>query len=211
MYRELLDQFFKENGVAGDVPSPPAMAHFDITLHNNPKASRELHRLMNQEVYKNRPDRETQAQANLAEIDAAVTCEDFIRLMRKHVDPINQPYFVNKVLAREDEFVPELVRRLKTSLNDAFIETATRILARSTMDFAQEMIGYFDDMRKPYAQGMALVILGFKADESRIPWLIEKYKKLKRIYRDETYSDGGYYALLEMESRFYPAEQARKK
>ena len=207
MYRELLEQFFKENGVAGDTPSAPALAHFEIMLQNNSDAENKVRRLMNQEIYKNKPEREDQAQANMAEIDTAETCDDFIRLMRRHVDSINQPYFVNKVLEREDEFVPELVRRLKTSLNDAFIEIATRILARSKLDFAEEIIGYFDDMRKPYAQGMALVVLGFKADESSIPWLIEKYKKLKRIYRDETYCDGGYYALLEMDSRFYPAEQ----
>ena len=51
--------------------------------------------------------------------------------------------------------------------------------------------------------------LGRKANESRITWLIEKFNKLNRIYR-ETYCDGGYYALLEMNGRFYQAERECK-
>lgn len=59
------------------------------------------------------------------------------------------------------------------------------------------------DVRSPYAQSMILVALGFKADVRHIPWLIEKYKELKRLYPDEIYCDGAYYALEEIERRFY--------
>lgn len=91
---------------------------------------------------------------------------------------------------------------LKTSLNDGFIETATRVLAMCNKNVAEELVGCFDDVRKPYAQSMILVVLGFKADETYIPWLIEKHEDLKRQYPDERYSDGAYYALYEIESRF---------
>ena len=104
----------------------------------------------------------------------------------------------------ENEIVPEIIRRLKTSLNDGFIETSIRILARSKMEIAEELFGYFEDIRTPYAQSMVIVLLGFKADESYIPWFVEKYSKLKKRCPNESYHESAYYALCEMENRFYP-------
>ena len=59
-------------------------------------------------------------------------------------------------------------------------------------------------MRSPYAQSMVLVMLGFKADEKYVPWFIEQYNDLKRLYPNESYSEGAYYGLVQIESRFYP-------
>jgi len=61
-----------------------------------------------------------------------------------------------------------------------------------------------DAARDPYAQTMILVALGFKADETAVPWLIEKYSTLKRQYPNKAYCDGAYYVLCEIENRFYP-------
>jgi len=95
------------------------------------------------------------------------------------------------------------VRRLKTNLNTGFIEISLQFLARSTIDVSEEIIGYFDEMRNPYAQSIALVLLGFKAKEKHIPWFIEKHDMLKKMYPRENYYQGAFYALTEMEGRFY--------
>ena len=78
-------------------------------------------------------------------------------------------------------------------------------MAQSKIEVADELFGYFDDVRMPYAQSMILVLLGFKADESYIPWFIEKYNELKRRYPSESYCEGAYYALRQIENRIYPA------
>ena len=101
----------------------------------------------------------------------------------------------------EDTIIPEIIKRLKTSLNSGFIEIATMVLSACSKDISRELIGYFDDVRNPYAQSMILVALGFKADATCIPWLIEKHKELKRLYPNETYYDGAYYGLYEIEDR----------
>ena len=71
------------------------------------------------------------------------------------------------------------------------------------MDIADELLNYFDDIRCPYAQSVVLLTLGFKADETHIPWLIDKYHHMKSLYPNETYCEGAYYALYEIETRFY--------
>ena len=95
---------------------------------------------------------------------------------------------------------------------DEFIETAIRVLTKSNKDTAGDLIRIFPDMRYPYAQAMVLVVLGYKADETHIPWLMDQYKKLKRLYPDESHCEGAFYALFEMQSRFYPPTgKTRKK
>lgn len=85
---------------------------------------------------------------------------------------MNQQALVNRALAFEDELVPGVIRMLKTSLNDGFIETAARVLSLCNKVITDALVRYYGEVRSPYAQSMILVVLGFKADEARIPWLI---------------------------------------
>ena len=204
MSKKLLDKFFKENTVSSETPTAPALAHFYITMENDPKANEKIQETLNKAVFTYKPEREKSSLAEKNEIESAITCEQIIRFMRRNTDPVNQHILVNKAMEFENVIVPDIIRRLKTSANDGYIETAIRILAKSKINVAEELIGYFDDMRSPYAQSMVMVVLGFKADESHIPWIIEKYNEFKRHYPTESYCDGAYYALCEIENRFYP-------
>lgn len=212
MYKKLLNRFFKENAVKDkDIPSAAALAHFQIKLLIAPEINEQFQGFMNETVFKDQPEREKAVLAEKNEIESATACGQIIRIMRRHADPMNQHILVGRAMAFEDEIIPEIIRMLKTSLNGGFIETAARVLAVCNKDVAEELIAYFDDVRNPYAQSMILVVLGFKADETHIPWLIEKYKEMKRQYPNESYYDGAYYALDEIEGRCYPAGKERKK
>jgi hypothetical protein len=80
---------------------------------------------------------------------------------------------------------------------------AVRVLAKSNINTADELIACFEEIRSPYAQSEIIVLLGYIADESIIPWLIEKHSEFKKFYPNESYSDGAYYALFEIDNRFY--------
>jgi len=205
MHKEDLNRFFKESAIKDkDLPSAAALAHFQIKLQLTPEIGDEFRSLMNEVVYNSQPQREGKVLAEREEIESADSSQ-IIRFMRRSVDTINQNILVNRGVALEDEIVPEVIRMLKTSLNDEFIETSARLLSACSRDVAKELIEYFDDVRSPYARSMILVVLGFKAEETHIPWLIEKYREMKQDYPNEAYCDGAYYALYEIESRFYPA------
>jgi len=203
MYKKLLDKFFKENSVANEkLPSAAALCHFKIKLLLNQDINEKTSKLINEFVFRDQKKREETAILEKGEIKSA-DAELVIRLMRRGVDTINQDDLIFRALEFEDIVVPEVIKRLKTNLNDFFIETAVMLLSICSMDIAEELINYFDDIRSPYTRSAVLITLGFKADEIHIPWLIDKYHHMKRLYPNETYSDGAYFALYEMETRFY--------
>ena len=158
---------------------------------------------MDDNIREHSPERIAEVIHGKEEIASAATPAEIIRIMRRKVDTLNRPALVEKAVEMEAEVVPEIVRRLKTNLNDEFIEVSLQFLVRSRIDVSEEIIGYFDEMRNPYAQSVVLVLLGFKADEKYIPWFIEKHDSLKKRYPRENYYQGAFYALTEMESRFY--------
>jgi len=203
VHKKLLDKFFKENKVANDkLPSAAALCHFKIKLLLNQEINEETNKLISEFVFKDQKKREETVIAGKNEIESA-DAELVIRLMRRGVDSINQDALVYRALVFEDTVVPEVIKRLKTSLNDFFIETAARLLSICKMDIAEELINNFGDFRNPYAQSVVLLTLGFKADETHIPWLIDKYHHMKKLYPNKTYCEGAYYALYEIETRFY--------
>lgn len=204
MYKKLLKQFFKENTTESDMPTAPALAHFHLSLDSNPEANEQIRAVMNEAIFSEQPGRQAEVMAERREIEAAETCEQVLRWMRRNTDTMNQHILVQKALLLEEEIVPELIRMLQTSHNTGFIETAIRVLAGSQADVAEALISQFAATRNPYAQAMTLVALGFKAGEARIPWLIDAYQKLKRLYPEESHCEGAYYALVEMDNRFYP-------
>jgi hypothetical protein len=210
MSSKILDDFFKKNTVNSELPSAQALMHFHIQLESNQDVNDKIQNAMDSIIYDAQPTREQDALAERNEIESSVGCEQIIRFMRRHVDPINSHILIRKAVDIENEIVPETIRRLKTSLNGGFIELAVRILASSSINTAVELVGCFDEIRNPYAQSEILVLLGYKADESLIPWLIEKYNDFKRRYPKESYCDGAYYALFEIESRFYPTGKLKK-
>ena len=203
MYKKQLEKFFAENKITDKIPSAQAIAHFMMRMSATPETDIGLRNVIDTVMQEQSPERFAEADPGKAEIAAATTPADIIRLMRREVDTLNRPALIDKAMEMEAAIVPDVVRRLKTNLSDGFIETAAQFLARSTMDFAEEIIGYFDEMHNPYAQSILLVLLGFKADEKHIPWLIEQHDKLKKLHPDENYCQGAHYALAETEGRFY--------
>ncbi|MCL2365436.1 MAG: hypothetical protein FWC75_00110 [Oscillospiraceae bacterium] len=211
MHYDLIRWFFNENGLDREAAPPPAaIEHFQIKLmlENIP-----MQDLLERSLRDKLPNRDVAISAEMHDIDAATTAGQVIKFMRRGTDMMNQQLLVRKALEFEDEVVPEIIRMLKTSLNDLFIELSARVLALCSKDIADELIKNFDDMRGAYAKSMVLVALGFKAPEKRIPWLVKKFNELKREYPNESFCYGAYYAIFEMESRFYgdakisPAEQ----
>lgn len=210
MNKKLLNQFFKRNTVEDETPTAQALAHFFLMMDNDLASIEKVNELLDKEMSENQPEREKEISNERSSIETATTYEEIVKIMRRNTDPLNQHILINKAMEFEDDIVPDIIKRLKTSLNTGFIETSIRILAKTKKDVAEELFGYFDDMRNPYAQSMVLILLGYKADEVHIPWFIEKYNEMKKLYPNENYCEGAYYALIEMENRFYPVEGKKK-
>jgi len=197
-YSQLLEEFFKTNKLSGNTPSAQALVHFYIKLDDSPEAADRINSMLSEMTYQFKPERKSESSPEKSEIESATSYEQVIRIMRRGADPMNHDVLISKAMDFEDEIVPDMVARLKTSMNDSFIEIATRALVKSNSNVTDDIVGYYDDMRSPYAQSVALILLGFKADETLIPWLIEKYDELKKRYPNKSYCEGAYIALQEI-------------
>ena len=204
MSKKLIDDFFEKNRVCDpDMPSAAAIAHLKIHMMKDAEKSEKFAELSKKMVFSDQHKRKEDVITEEAEIQAVTSFNEVIKFMRRGIDNLNDAVLVNKALSFEKELVPDVVKRLKTSLNTGFIELATRILSLCNVPVADDLVAYFDDVRSPYAQSMILVILGFQAGERHIPWIIEKYHQLRKYYPKKTYSDGAVYALTEIANRLY--------
>jgi len=201
MHYDLIRWFFNENGIDREAaPSAAAIEHFQIKLmlENIP-----IQDLLEKSIRDQLPSRDIAISTEKQDIEAATSPSQIIKFMRRGTDMMNQQLLVRKALEFEDELVPEIIMMLKTSLNDLFIELSARVLALCSKDISDQLIKEFDDVRGAYAKSMILLVLGFKAPEKRVPWLVKKFNELKSEYPNETFCYGAYYAIFEMEARFY--------
>ena len=201
MHQQLLNDFLTAHPIREKTPSAAAITH--ILLKNITQDDPiDLASLMDQGQKALSPAR----QANLAQgktaIDQATTGAQVVKLMRKEQENANHMPLIQKALAFEGEIMLDILGRFKTNMTDHFIELAAQFFAKATTNPAEEIIGYFDQMKNPYGQSVALIVLGFRAGEEHIPWMIEKYHQLKKQYPAETFYQGAYFGLIEMEVRF---------
>lgn len=61
----------------------------------------------------------------------------------------------------------------------------------------------YADVRSPYVQSLICLILGFRGAEDTIPWMLERFFEMKKLYPDETHDQGPLLALHELNCRFY--------
>ena len=115
----------------------------------------------------------------------------------------NYDTLIEKALEFEPEVIPILIERLKTSFLDMYIEIACVFLSVCKNIDADILFDCYNKTSNPYTKSSVLLALGFQAGESAIPWIQEQYFSLKKAYPDESYHEGAYYALWEMEDRFY--------
>jgi len=134
-----------------------------------------------------------------------------LNFLRKDFELNNRVALVKRVLEFEEELMPKVVEKLIRSDNDNFIDNAMRLLARSEKNYSPLLYNKFNEIRRPYVQSMACLILGIRGGEEIIPWMMSQYQEMKRLYPDETYNQGPLLALYELKYRFYDGNQPDHK
>ena len=135
----------------------------------------------------------------LAEKDPRV----IFQFLRKNLDVMNRTALIEKALEFEDQILPMVVEKLVRSNHDTFIENAIRLLAKSQKDYSSLLIERYAEFRSPYVQSLLCLILGLRATEEIILWMMSRFTEMHRLYPDETYDQGPLLALYELNARFY--------
>jgi hypothetical protein len=129
--------------------------------------------------------------------------EMIFQLLRKNLDVINRTTLIQKALEFEEEILPIVVEKLVRNNHETFIENAIRLLARSKEDYSRQLLDRYNEFRSPYVQSLFCLILGFRGTEDVIPWMMDRFFEMRKLYPDETYDQGPLLALHELKARFY--------
>jgi hypothetical protein len=129
--------------------------------------------------------------------------ETIFQLLRKDIDGMNRGGLIKKALQFEDVLIPMVIKKLLRSYHDTFIENSIKLIARSQNDYSSMLMEKYKEFRNPYVKSMVCLILGFRGEEAIIPWMLDKYYEMKKMYPDESYDQGPLLALYKLNSRFY--------
>lgn len=138
-------------------------------------------------------------------IQAEQDAERIFQLLRKETEMINRSVLIKKALKFEEVLLPMVVEKLIRSCHDIFIENSIELLAKSKKDYTPLLKERYAEIRNPYAQSLVCLVLGLRGTESTIPWMLDRFFEMKRLYPDETYDQGPLFALHELNCRFYKA------
>jgi len=129
--------------------------------------------------------------------------EEIFQLLRKKIDGVNRVDLIKKALEFEEVLLPMVIEKLMRNNHDIFIENSIRLLARSKKDYSPLLKEQYAEIRSPYVQSLVCLILGFRGQEDTIPWMLDRFFEMKKLYSDETYDQGPLLALHELNCRFY--------
>lgn len=129
--------------------------------------------------------------------------EEIFQLLRKKIDGVNRVDLIKKALEFEEVLLPMVMEKLMRNYHDIFIENSIRLLAISKKDYSPVLKEQYADIRSPYVQSLVCLILGFRGQEDTIPWMLDRFLEMKKLYPGETYDQGPLLALHELNCRFY--------
>lgn len=131
-------------------------------------------------------------------IAALSSAEDIVAFMRTKFDIANQSLLCRKVLSMQEQVIPLMLQRYRTTLQDVFIDTAVQILAQAEKRHAEALLAMYPEIRNPYAKSMACLVLGMQHLEQAAPLLLAEYERMKKEYTKESLCQGpllGLYVL----------------
>lgn len=191
MDKKLLPKnFFKENPL--DRLSAPQIAYFAMTAGFHEKIQNIVQDVLDGAL---ESGRKAQIEAEAAAISRLETGDETVKFMRSGYDIANREILCKKALTMQAEVMPPMLRRLRTSFQEGFVETAVYTLAHAEQAYVDQLIEMYPEIRNPYAQSMACLVLGVQEREDTIELLLREYKRLKKDYPEKGYCQGPLLAI----------------
>jgi hypothetical protein len=128
--------------------------------------------------------------------------EDLLAIALSNPDTINQILLIEKMLEYKEKTMPLILKELKTTSDDLFVDIAIKILHRSKVDISNELIRLIHHHQKiAYIVSQLCMLLGFYNNPQIIKTLWDYYHYFRENFNEETYSDGPLIGLIENTGR----------
>ena len=125
-----------------------------------------------------------------------------LRMFRKTFSPKANRILLEKMLAREEEVLPEIQRTILKAFSDSTIENCTHFLVRCKANCSEWIMQNYEHIREPYARSSLCLVLGFRADLDDIPFLMQQVQVFERQFPSKTFDQSPILALSELNARF---------
>ena len=191
MDKKLLPKNFFKNNPLKEI-SAAKIAHFTMTAGFEERLNDAIMKEAEKGIPQQRLDRIAEERELIAQLDSG---EAIVSFMRKKYDVTNRPALCRKALTMQPEVMPLLLHRLRTSLQDEFVEAAACILSNADAEYIAQLKGIYQEIRKPYAQSMACLVFGVRQEEDTLPLLLAEYARFRREDPEERLSQGPLLAI----------------
>lgn len=125
-----------------------------------------------------------------------------VEIMRKGYDIANQKLLCEKILQDQEHAMPLVLKRYRTSALDQFIDAATIVLGTGEKKYVQMLRDMYADIRDPFAQACACLVIGIQGMEEEIPFLLQEYERFRQGYPDESFEQHPLLALYLLHGKY---------
>lgn len=189
-YNQLPKGFFKKNPL--NQLSSANIAYFSMTAGFDERLEKEIFDLAKETMDTERLDKINREREELSNLK---TGEEFVRFMRGNYDISNRSLLCKRALTMQQTVIPPMLRRFRTSMQDMFIEAAVYILAHAEQVYVDQLKTLYPEIRNPYAQSMACLVLGIQKQEDTLPLLLAEYQRLQKEFPEESLCQGPLLAI----------------
>ena len=182
--------FFKNEPL--EEMSTAILAHFSMTALFADQMEAAVEEILDDKLP---AERKVQIAAEKEAIAKLAGGEEAVRFIRKGFDIINRPTLCKKLLTMQEEVMPPLLRRFRTSFQDEVVETTAYCLAYGELEYVEQLKAMYGEIRNPYAQSMACLIFGMRKQEDMLPLLLREYQRMKKAHTEESLCQGPLLAI----------------
>ena len=152
MNRELLPKNFIKKHPLKEY-SAARFADLNIRLVHADELNAEIDKIIIPRIEQDRREAILQGEKHIEEIE---TAEEIVAQMRKKNEMSIIPLLCKKALTIQDEVMPLVLRRYKTSIQDHFIETAVRLFGNADRKYTIDLFHQYHEIRNEYARSICL-------------------------------------------------------
>lgn len=191
MDQSLLPKNFFKNEPLEEM-STAILAHFSMTALFADQMEAAVEEILDDKLP---AERKVQIAAEKEAIAKLAGGEEAVRFIRKGFDIINRTTLCKKLLTMQEEVMPPLLRRFRTSFQDEVVETTAYCLAYGELEYVEQLKAMYGEIRNPYAQSMACLIFGMRKQEDMLPLLLREYQRMKKAHTEESLCQGPLLAI----------------
>lgn len=188
--RHLPNKFFAEHPL--EEISAAKLTHFKIVTGKEGILDQIFADVLTEHISEKRQRQSEEERNRIEQTDDPAA---LVELVRKGSEISNQALIVSKILRVQEEAMPLLLRRYRTSSLDHFIEVATEVFAQADKEYITELRKLYPEIRAPYAQACACLAFGMQGMGEEIPFLLNEYERFRKEYPKESFEQHPLLAL----------------